>query len=143
MKKNLFVVIALVGALFVPTMARAHDNDKTVMGSVSSIKGNNLMIKTTDDKSVMVMMDTKTKITKGTAKLKAADLKVGDGVLPAVIRLAAAARRRHGLCGHHARAPLEDALPERPADHPVALQGDRAPAQPTQRWTNRRKSYCI
>ena len=62
----MIVVIALVGALFVPTMVRAHENDKTVMGTVSSINGNNLMVKTADDKSVMVMMDAKTKITKGT-----------------------------------------------------------------------------
>jgi hypothetical protein len=80
MNKNLFVVIALIGALFVPT-ARAHENDKTVMGTVSSITGNNLMVKTADDKSVMVMMDAKTKITKGTTKLKAAELKVGDRVV--------------------------------------------------------------
>jgi len=81
MKKNLFIVIALVGALVVPTVARAHENDKTVMGSVSSINGNNLMVKTADDKSVMVMVDAKTKITKGTAKLKVAELKVGDRVV--------------------------------------------------------------
>ena len=81
MKKNMFVVIGLVVALFVPTVVRAHEHDKTVMGTVSTINGNNLMVKTADDKSVMVMMDAKTKITKGTTKLKAAELKVGDRVV--------------------------------------------------------------
>ena len=81
MKKNLLVVVALIGTLLAPTVARAHENDKTVMGTVSSITGNNLMVKTADDKNVMVMMDAKTKITKGTTKLKAADLKVGDRVV--------------------------------------------------------------
>ena len=70
MNKNWIVVIALAGALLVPTVARAHENDKTVMGTVSSIDGNNLTVKTADGKSVMVMMDAKTKITKGTTNLR-------------------------------------------------------------------------
>ena len=81
MNKNWIVVIALAGALLVPTVARAHENDKTVMGTVSSIDGNNLMVKTAEGKSVMVMMDAKTKITKGTTKLAATALKVGDRVV--------------------------------------------------------------
>ena len=83
MNKNLIVVIALAGALFIPTVARAHENDKTVMGTVSSIDGNNLTVKTAEGKSVMVMMDAKTKITKGTTKLAATALKIGDRVVAA------------------------------------------------------------
>ena len=82
MNKNWIVVIALAGALLVPTVARAHENDKTVMGTVvSSIDGNNLTVKTAAGKSVMVMMDAKTKITRGTTKLAATALKVGDRVV--------------------------------------------------------------
>lgn len=81
MSKNLFVVLALIGALFVPAVARAHEHDKTVMGTVSSVDGKNLMVKTADGKSVMVMMDAKTKITKGKAKLEVAGLRVGDRVV--------------------------------------------------------------
>jgi hypothetical protein len=81
MNKNWILVIALVGSLLAPTVARAHENDKTVMGTVSSLEGNNLMVKTADGKSVVVMMDAKTKITKGTTKLTAAALKVGDRVV--------------------------------------------------------------
>jgi hypothetical protein len=81
MNKHWIVVIALVGSLLAPTVARAHENDKTVMGTVSSIEGNNLLVKTADGKSVMVMMDAKAKITKGTTKLTAAALKVGDRVV--------------------------------------------------------------
>src|SRR6202795_5105682 len=81
MNRNWLVVVALVGALIVPTVARAHENDKTVMGTVSSIDGNNLMVKTAEGKSVMVMMDAKTKITKGTTKLAATALKVGDRIV--------------------------------------------------------------
>ncbi len=81
MNKNWIVVVALASALFVPTVARAHEHDKTVMGTVSGIDGNNLTVKTADGKSVMVMMDAKTKITKGTTTLAAAALKVGDRVV--------------------------------------------------------------
>ena len=81
MNKNWIVVVALLGALVVPAVARAHENDKTVMGTVSSTDGKNLMVKTADGKSVMVMMDAKTKITKGKTKLEASALKVGDRVV--------------------------------------------------------------
>jgi hypothetical protein len=81
MNKNWIVVVALAGALLIPTVARAHENDKTVMGTVSTVDGNNLTVKTADGKSVMVMMDAKTKITKGTTKLASTALKVGDRVV--------------------------------------------------------------
>ena len=81
MNKKWIVVTALAGALLVPAVARAHENDKTVRGTVSSIDGNNLTVKTAEGKSVMVMMDAKTKITKGTTKLAATALKVGDRVV--------------------------------------------------------------
>ena len=81
MNKNSFVVIALTCALIVPAVARAHEHDKTVMGTVFSITGNNLAVKTADGKNVMVMMDAKTKITRGTTKLQATALKVGDRVV--------------------------------------------------------------
>ena len=81
MNKNWIVVVALAGVLLVPTVARAHENDKTVMGTLSSISGNNLTVKTADGKSIMVMLDAKTKVTKGTTKLAATALKVGDRVV--------------------------------------------------------------
>ena len=83
MNRNWVVVIALVSALIAPAVARAHENDKTVMGTVSSISGTNLMVKTADGKTVMVMMDAKTKITQGKTTLEAKALKVGDRVVAA------------------------------------------------------------
>ena len=83
MNKTWIAVIALVAALIVPAVAHAHEHDKTVMGTVSSIDGSNLMIKTADGKTLMVMMDAKTKITKGATKLEASALKVGDRVVAA------------------------------------------------------------
>ena len=82
MKKNWVVVIALAGALVVPTVARAHEGHAhKVMGTVSSVEGNNVIVKTSDGKTVMVMLDKKTAITRGKTKLDAAAVKVGDRVV--------------------------------------------------------------
>jgi len=51
------------------------------MGTISSVQGTNLMVKGTDGKSVMVMLDAKTKITQGKAKVELSSLKVGDRVV--------------------------------------------------------------
>ena len=69
-------------ALAVPTLARAHGGHAhKVMGTVSSIEGNHLTVKTTDGKTMMVMVDAKTKITQGKTKLTSAALKVGDRIV--------------------------------------------------------------
>lgn len=77
MQKKWIVAAALAGALVLPVAAWAHEGHK-VMGTVSSIEGKNLMVKTIDGKTVMVMLDAKTKITQGTKKVDLATVKVGD-----------------------------------------------------------------
>ena len=81
MNKRLFVVAALAAVLMVPSVSRAHENDKTVMGNITKIDGMNLMVKGADGKEIMVMMDAKTKITMGKNKVNANALKVGDRVV--------------------------------------------------------------
>ena len=82
MKNTWSLAIAVVAALAVPAVSSAHDgHDKTVMGTVSSIEGANIMVKTSAGKMVMVMMNGETKITQGKAKLDAKALKVGDRVV--------------------------------------------------------------
>lgn len=82
MNRNWFVGAALAAVLAVPAFAWAHEgHDKTVMGTVSSIDGTNLMVKTADGKTVMVMMNAETKVTQGKTKLDAKALKVGDRVV--------------------------------------------------------------
>ena len=79
MQKKWIVAVALAGALILPAVARAHEgHTHKVMGTVSSIDGRNLMVKTTDGKTVMVMLDAKTKITQGKTRLDASALKVGE-----------------------------------------------------------------
>ncbi len=84
MNKRWFVGAVLTAALAVPAFGWAHDGEKhTVMGTISSIDGTNVMVKAANGKTVMVMMDAKTKITKGTTKLETSALKVGDRVVAA------------------------------------------------------------
>lgn len=74
--------LALAVALVVPSVAFAHTGHAhKVMGTVSSIDGSHLMVKTTDGKTVMVMLDAKTKITQGKAKVAATAVKVGDRIV--------------------------------------------------------------
>jgi hypothetical protein len=81
-KKLMIAVAVLAAVLLAPRMSLAHDgHDHTVMGTISSIDGTNLMVKTADGKMTMVMMDGKTKITQGKATLGAKALKVGDRVV--------------------------------------------------------------
>ena len=80
--KRLFGSVALVAALAVPSLVLAHEGHAhKIMGTVSSIDGNHLMVKTTDGKAVTVMLDAKTTITQGKAKVDASALKVGDRVV--------------------------------------------------------------
>ena len=82
MNTKWFVGVALAAVLAVPAFALAHGgNDKTVMGTVSSIDGSNLMLKTADGKTTMVMLDAKTAITQGKTKIALSALKVGDRVV--------------------------------------------------------------
>jgi hypothetical protein len=82
MKRTWITLVALAALLVVPGMARAHEgHSEKVLGTVSSIDGKNLMVKTTAGKTIMVMMDAKTRITRAKATLTAADVKVGDRVV--------------------------------------------------------------
>lgn len=82
MKKWMIGLMMLGLALAVPAVARAHDGHAhKVMGTVTGIDGKNVMVRTTDGKTVMVMLDAKTKITQGKTKLDASALKVGDRVV--------------------------------------------------------------
>jgi hypothetical protein len=82
MKKWMIGLTMLTLAFVLPAVARAHEgHDHKVMGTVSSIDGKNLMVKTTDGKTVMVMLDAKTKITQGKTKVQASAVKIGDRVV--------------------------------------------------------------
>jgi hypothetical protein len=81
MKKSWIVMIVLVAALAVPGIARAHEgHEHKALGTVSAINGNHVTLKTTDGKSLVVMLDDKTTVVRGTTKLDAKSLKVGERI---------------------------------------------------------------
>ncbi len=82
MKRKWLVSVVLVTALAIPAAGWAHTGHAhKVMGTVSSVDGNNLMVKTTDGKTVMVMVNAKTKIVQGKTIVAAWLLKVGDRIV--------------------------------------------------------------
>lgn len=84
MVRKLIIAAFVAVALVIPTVVGAHTGHAhKVMGTVSSIDGNHLLVKTTDGKTVMVMLDAKTTITRGKAKIDVAALKIGERVVAA------------------------------------------------------------
>jgi hypothetical protein len=59
----------------------AHEGFEHVMGTVSKITPQRVTVTTTGTKTVDVAINDKTAYTRGTAKVAAADLKVGDRVV--------------------------------------------------------------
>jgi len=81
MNRRSIIALALTTALALPAIARAHDGHMhKVLGTVASVQGNHLEVKGTDGKVVTVMLDAKTAVTRGKAKLDATALKVGERV---------------------------------------------------------------
>ena len=82
MKKWMITGLILAVALVVPAVSRAHEGHAhKVMGTIWSVDGKNLMVKTTDGKTVMVMLDAKTKIAQGKNKVDASALKVEERIV--------------------------------------------------------------
>jgi hypothetical protein len=81
MQKTWIVVVAFVAALVIPAGVRAHEGHMhKALGTIASVQGEHVEIKTTDGKTVMLMLDKKTIVTRGKEKLSAASLKVGERV---------------------------------------------------------------
>ena len=81
MKTNRLVALVLTVALMLPVVALAHEGHvHKALGTVESINGDHVAIKTTDGKSLTVMLDKKTTVTRGKEKLDATALKVGERI---------------------------------------------------------------
>ena len=81
MSKKWIAGLSLVAALTVPAAVYAHGgHTHKVMGTVASMNGDQVDIKGTDGKAVVIMLNTKTAITRGKAKLDVTALKVGERV---------------------------------------------------------------
>jgi hypothetical protein len=83
-KKWMIGLVMVALAVVAPAAARAHEGHAhKVMGTVASVDGMKVRVRTADGKTVMVVLDAKTKITQGKTKLEASALKVGDRVVAA------------------------------------------------------------
>ena len=79
--KNWIVTVVLLAALSVATSALAHEGHMhKALGTVVSVQGEKLELKTTDGKPLTLVVDKTTAITRGKDKIEAAALKAGDRV---------------------------------------------------------------
>src|SRR4051812_44442157 len=82
MKKKWVLGAVLAAIVALPAVGWAHaGHAHKVIGTVTSVQGQHLMVKTTDGKSVMVMIDAKTTVTQGKAKIEVSALKTGDRIV--------------------------------------------------------------
>lgn len=79
MRKPWVVAIVLACLAMIPVAASAAD--RSVVGNITKIDGMNVTVKSVDGKEEMVMLNPKTRVNKGTAKVDAKELKVGDRVV--------------------------------------------------------------
>jgi Domain of unknown function (DUF5666) len=77
--KRTVAVFAL--ALALSAIASAHGNEKHVMGTVTSISGTSITVKTKSKRTVTVTLSDATKFQKGGSQAALKDLKVGDKVV--------------------------------------------------------------
>ncbi len=71
----------LMAVLIMPAVAGAHEGHAhKAMGTIEAVQGNRVDVKTTDGKTVTIVLDAKTAITRGKAKVDATALKTGERV---------------------------------------------------------------
>ena len=81
MKKHWMIALVMVAALALPIVARAHGGHlHKALGTIASVQGEHVTVKTTAGKTIVVMLDKKTTVTRGKDKLDATALKVGERV---------------------------------------------------------------
>ena len=81
MKKHWMIALVMVAALAVPIVARAHGGHlHKALGTIASVQGEHVAITTTAGKTIVVMLDKKTVVTRGKDKLDATALKVGERI---------------------------------------------------------------
>ncbi len=81
MKLWIVAAVAVLGLVAVPGLAVAHQgHTHKVLGTVASLDDPHFDIKGTDGKTVTIMIDASTVITRGKEKIDAGLLKLGDRV---------------------------------------------------------------
>jgi hypothetical protein len=79
--KTWMIVMMVCVALLLPAVARAHGGHlHKALGTVTSVDGQHVAVRTTDGKSITVMLDKATTVTRGKDKLDAVAVEVGERV---------------------------------------------------------------
>jgi hypothetical protein len=79
--KSWIVAVVLLAALAFPATGLAHEgHTHKALGTITSVQGEHVGIKTNDGKTITVMLDQKTTVTRGKDKLDPSALKVGERV---------------------------------------------------------------
>ena len=74
------VVSTICVLLFLSALVFAHGNEKHVMGTVTKVEGDSIIVKTKEGDKVVAVTST-TKFVKGTATVTQKDVKIGDRVV--------------------------------------------------------------
>jgi hypothetical protein len=79
--KNWFVALLVAMAVAAPAIGRAHEgHTHKALGTIASVQSDKVDIKTNDGKTITVLLDKKTTITRGKDKLDTTALKAGERV---------------------------------------------------------------
>ena len=79
MRTWMVLVAFAVCALLTPYASMAHEGHvHKALGTVTKIEGDHVTVKKTDGKTIVIMLDKKTAVTRGKDKLDATALKVGE-----------------------------------------------------------------
>jgi len=79
-------LVAILFASLAVSAAGAHEgHNHTIMGTVASVHAASLNIKATTGKTASVLLNDKTKIVRGTARVRAGDLKIGERVVATAV----------------------------------------------------------
>lgn len=82
MNKSIIAAAFLAAALLVPRYVRAHEGHvHKVMGTVAARHENHLEVKATDGKTSTITLNGKTKVLRGTVKVKIDDIKDGERIV--------------------------------------------------------------
>ena len=73
--------LAVLVVLFFHGQVFAHGKGTHVMGTVTALDAQHVVVKTKDGKTISIQLNSKTTYRKGTAAATGADLKVGDRVV--------------------------------------------------------------
>ena len=78
---KMWIIGLAIALLMLPTSALAHEGHvHKALGTVATLAASQLVVKTTDGKTLTVLLDAKTAITRGKVKQDLAALKVGERV---------------------------------------------------------------